>query len=296
MIFNHCIKRNDQSFKQFSKSPCMRCFPIWQEVLNISQITIAFHRISPPFLSQAWLQPYSRSSFFYSAHCSFSDPMCFWSVWRGRAMMSLNIDLKIIRLWNCTCDLRAPRPLLLGFEAHPRRSPFHPCALSGIDRARLHGPIRFPQHLFSVHDHGRLRSSWEPQLLPALTKAWLYIEPSPCGVVRPAGDPVDSDPGAVFEDDPHPRSDAGRPLEPWVRHHTREPTVLSRLSCRPFHRNFDRFHQPCLLPGRTSRISEDCRPRTTWRPLTLFGQHGSSSFASHWKFLPRRLDGTTAGC
>ena len=26
------------------------------------------------------------------------------------------------------------------------------------------------------------------------------------------------------------------------------------------------------------------------------GQPGSSSFASHWRFLPRRLDGTTAGC
>ena len=84
--------------------------------------------------------------------------------------------------------------------------------------------------------------------LPALTLAWLYIEPSPCGGVRPAGDPVDSDPGAVFEDDPHPRSDASRPLEPWVCRHTREPTVLSRLSCRPPHLNFDRFHQPCLFP------------------------------------------------
>ena len=26
------------------------------------------------------------------------------------------------------------------------------------------------------------------------------------------------------------------------------------------------------------------------------GQPGSSSFGSHWRFLPRRLDGTTAGC
>ena len=67
-------------------------------------------------------------------------------------------------------------------------------------------------------------------------------------------------------------------------HHTREPTVLSRVSCRSFHLNFDRFHQPCLLPGRTSRIGEDCRPRTTWRPLTLFGQPGSSSFAAHWRY------------
>ena len=68
-------------------------------------------------------------------------------------------------------------------------------------------------------------------------------------------------------------------------HHTREPTVLSRVSCRPPHLNVDRFHQPCLLPGRTSRIGEDCRPRTTWRPLTLFEQPGSSSFASHWRFF-----------
>ena len=38
-----------------------------------------------------------------------------------------------------------------------------------------------------------------------------------------------------------------RNSEPWVRN-TREPTVLSRVSCRPFHLNIDRFHQPCLLP------------------------------------------------
>ena len=67
-------------------------------------------------------------------------------------------------------------------------------------------------------------------------------------------------------------------------HHTREPTVLCRLSCRPPHLNVDRFHQPCLLPGRTSKIGEDCRPRTTWRPLTLFGQPGSPSFATHWRY------------
>ena len=53
---------------------------------------------------------------------------------------------------------------------------------------------------------------------------------------------------------------------------------------RPPHLNGDRFHQPCLLPGRTSRIGEDCRPRTTLRPLTLLGQPRSSSFASHWRY------------
>ena len=65
-------------------------------------------------------------------------------------------------------------------------------------------------------------------------------------------------------------------------HHTREPTVLSRVSCRPSHLNVDRFHQPFLLPWRThllppitagcwERVGEDCHLRTTWRPLTLAG-------------------------
>ena len=76
---------------------------------------------------------------------------------------------------------------------------------------QLHGPIRFPQHLLSVRDHGRQRVGGR-STLSTLPLALLYIEPSPCGRVRPAGDPVDSDPGTVFEDDPHPRSDAGRTL------------------------------------------------------------------------------------
>ena len=46
---------------------------------------------------------------------------------------------------------------------------------------------------------------------------------------------------------------------------------MSKVSCRPSHLNLDRFHQPCLVPGRTSRTSEDCHPRTTWRQLTLAG-------------------------
>ena len=54
-------------------------------------------------------------------------------------------------------------------------------------------------------------------------------------------------------------------------HHTREPTVLSTVSCRPSHLNVDRFHQPCLFSRAHSRIGEDYHPRTTWRPLTLAG-------------------------
>ena len=138
----------------------------------------------------------------------------------------------------------------------PERSPFHP--KWGVNAALPTGPSasRITFSVTTITD-GNARIGGH-STFPALTLAWLYTEPSPCGGVRPARDQVDSDPGAVFED-PNPGSSAGRPLEPRVCHHTQEPTVLSMVSCRPFHLNINRFHQPCLSPGRTSRIGEDCR-------------------------------------
>ena len=119
------------------------------------------------------------------------------------------------------------------------RTPFHLCAVLPRPASRTHPlpatPFQCPR--------SRTATLGEGGAATCLPLRW-----PDCTLSRPAGDPVDSDPGAVFEDDPHPRSDAGRPLEPWVCHHTREPTVLSRLSCRPPHLNFDRFHQPCLFP------------------------------------------------
>ena len=52
------LRRTERSVLQmrFSESSFVRCFPICQEILNISQIAIAFHRISPPFFIQARLQ------------------------------------------------------------------------------------------------------------------------------------------------------------------------------------------------------------------------------------------------
>ena len=61
-----------------SEKPFMRCLPICQEILNVSQFARAFHRIGPPFFIQAWLQQNSRRPF------SLSNPirlgrMGFWS-------------------------------------------------------------------------------------------------------------------------------------------------------------------------------------------------------------------------
>ena len=170
-------------------------------------------------------------------------------------------------------------------ECTPGRTPFHPSRIAGLGTARFMGQSA-SRNTFSVSTitDGNARVGGR-STLSSLTLAWLYIEPSPCGGVRPAGDPVDSDPGAVFEDDPHPWSDAGRPLEPWVCHHIREPTVLFRVSCRPYHLNVDRFHQPCLLPWRTPY----CHRNTAGLGRDRWGLSSPYHVAATYPFWAARL-------
>ena len=130
------------------------------------------------------------------------------------------------------------------------------------------------------------RSSYLPSRRPDCTLSRLHAEEYDLPVTQSIATPEQGCP------DPHPGSSAVHSLEPRVCHHTREPTVLSRVSCRPSHLNIDRFHQPCLFSWAHSRIGEDGHPRTTWRPLTLAGSmvlHPCVSLE-----LPRRQDGTTA--
>ena len=70
VIFYYGAKRNHWSLDWFSKSPFILCFPILQEVLDITQVAVTFHRISPPFFIQAGLQQCRRSSLFFSAYRS----------------------------------------------------------------------------------------------------------------------------------------------------------------------------------------------------------------------------------
>ena len=48
----HRSKRNNRAMKWYSESPLMRCLPIRQEILNVSQTAAAFHGIRPPFSSR----------------------------------------------------------------------------------------------------------------------------------------------------------------------------------------------------------------------------------------------------
>ena len=157
-------------------------------------------------------------------------------------------------------------------QAHPRAITFPPRGrlLHGVT---FLGPIRFWQHLFSVHDHGRLRSSWEPQLWPALTQAWLYIEPSPCGGVRPAGGPVDSDPRSRLRGRSPPKIERWSPARALsVCRHTREPTVVVQGGLPLISPEFWPFSP--ALPVTLAHFQERSALsvlRTTWRPPTLAG-------------------------
>ena len=73
--------------KWYSEPPVIRCLPIRQETLNVSQIGVTFHGISPPFFIQTWLRQYRRRPFLKSACCSFRNPISFWSVRLWRSMI-----------------------------------------------------------------------------------------------------------------------------------------------------------------------------------------------------------------
>ena len=78
--------------------------------------------------------------------------------------------------------------------------------------------------------------------------------------------------------------------EPSSAHCTWILTVFTSLAC----------YNGALLSATETRlvwagIGEHCRPRTTWRPLSLSGSPALPPLRLTGGFLPRRLDGTTPG-
>ena len=67
------------------------CLPVRQAILNISQLAVTFHGICPPIFIQTWLQQYRTHPFLNSAYCSFSNPICFWTVRGWRTMLPRKI-------------------------------------------------------------------------------------------------------------------------------------------------------------------------------------------------------------
>ena len=96
--------------ERLSKASFRGRLPIRDEILNVSQIGIAFHGICPPFFIQTWLQQYSRGTFFYSAHCSFSNTISLRSVWCRRSMIPWKIFTSFSEFQGIVCvnDFRLP--------------------------------------------------------------------------------------------------------------------------------------------------------------------------------------------
>ena len=71
--------------------------------------------------------------------------------------------------------------------------------------------------------------------------------------------------------------------------HTREPAVLSRVSCRPSHLNVDRFHQPCLLPWRAPYCHRNTAGlgRDRWGLSSPYHVTGTYPFGAARLFLLR---------
>ena len=69
MIFHHRPERYYWPTQCFSKAP-------FKEVLNISQITIAYHGTCLPLFIQTGLQQYRGCPFYYPAYCPLSNTIC----------------------------------------------------------------------------------------------------------------------------------------------------------------------------------------------------------------------------
>ena len=113
---------------------------------------------------------------------------------------------------------------VIGYSADQQQSPLR------------RDPSASRRYLFSTHDHGRPRSN-QARVLPhtwplcgpdgTFSRLFAFVaEEHERPVTQSVATP---EPGCP---DPHPRSSRGLP-RPRVCHHTREPTVLSRVSCRP---------------------------------------------------------------
>ena len=185
----------------------------------------------------------------------------------------------------CACDLPAPLRLTRPFDAHPGRPPFHPSSTLDRSLSSSDGPTRFPQGTFSVPTiTGGYARTWRPLTWPLRRPDCTLSSPHTKSTM--AGDLVDSDPGARF---PGPTLDrAGAPeglgcvtipgsrrsFPGWAcRSVTWILTVFTGLAC-DLGASQDRW-------GLSSSV-----PRGVHLPLRA---------ASNWRYLPRRLEGITAG-
>ena len=134
------------------------------------------------------------------------------------------------------------------------RSPFHP--KQTLREVTYNGPIRFPQNTFFSCRRSRTatrnpggHSTPSDLRTPYCTSSRLRAEEYDRPVTQSMATPEPSSRTIPTLDRAVALPDSS------VCHHTWEPTVLSKVSCRPSHLNVDRFHQPCLLPWRNPLLA-----------------------------------------
>ena len=70
-----------QSSLEFgTKTPLMWSLPVRKEVLNVSQMAVTLHGISPPLFIQTRLQKYCKCSFLEPTDCPLCNTLCFTTV------------------------------------------------------------------------------------------------------------------------------------------------------------------------------------------------------------------------
>ena len=70
-----------------SKTSFIGSLPITQEICEYFADRCSIPKNLPTIFFQIWLQQYCRGTFFHSAHCSLSNPICLRSVWCRRTMI-----------------------------------------------------------------------------------------------------------------------------------------------------------------------------------------------------------------
>ena len=184
-------------------------------------------------------------------------------------------------------------------RAHPGATTFPPVgAFSKLASATFWRPTHFPWRLFAVPTiTGGHARSWQcedrhtqPLRKPDCTLSRLHSREYDRPVTQSWATPEPRCPG------PHLRSSVNS-LRPWVCHHTREPTVLSRVSCRPAPEfwPFSPALPVTLAPLLTAADNSRLLDRDWWGLSSLYHvattylckQPGlsSSSSATNWRYF-----------
>ena len=260
----------------------------WQRSINEAKCTFLPSFLASSITSDLFLTfALSHAGIFSSFSHSLST-----AAFGAGIFIAWGIGINLCRLWSSGSSPASDR-----FRGAPRGDHLSTRVRFMAMAARVYTGLSASRNTFSVstitdgNARARSRSSFLPLRWPDCTLSRLRAEEYD----RPVTQSIPATPEPSSRTIPTPRLDAGRPLEPWVCHHTWEPTVLSRASCRPSHLNFDSFHQPCLLPWRNPLLP----PKHSWllgrdrwglsspyHVATTYpcGQPGSPSFATHWRY------------